>query len=53
VVDEKWLYETTVVTEKYYGMILKPREAVNFWFRNYLLQRYPGPMSLLSAARRE
>jgi hypothetical protein len=51
VVDEKWRYETTVVAEKYYGMILNPMEAVKFWWSTYLPERYPGPMSLLSVAR--
>ena len=46
VVDAKRLYETTRVAEAYFGMILDRREAIRFWWANYLSERYPGPLSL-------
>jgi len=47
VVDKKWLYETTVVAEQYFGVVLDCEEAVKLWFREYLSEHYPGPMSLM------
>jgi hypothetical protein len=52
-VGKRWLYETTCVGEKYFGMILGPREAITFWLTNYLPERYPGPASLLGALKPE
>jgi hypothetical protein len=47
VVDDKFLYETTVKNEVYFGLELDQTEACHFWVANFLEERYPGPWHLL------
>lgn len=35
------LLETTVKRDKYYGVVLTPCEALQFWFDNYVRREYP------------
>ncbi len=47
VVDAAWLYETTAVFDRYFGIALDEEDAATFWLDNFMSNRYPGPMAIL------
>jgi hypothetical protein len=49
VVDRKTLYDTEAPADRYFGARLDRQEAIQFWLTTYLVERYPGPASLILA----
>jgi hypothetical protein len=49
VVDRKTLYDTEAPADRYFGARLDRHEAIQFWLTTYLVERYPGPASLIMA----
>ena len=46
--DDKYLYETTVVCDRYFGVGLNEWEALRQWYSEFLHDSFPRPLALMS-----
>ena len=45
--DLKYIDDTEPGAERYFGVQLLERDAIQCWYTHYLPERYPGPASLI------